>query len=1000
MGKISRIQLRGISRTPSDRTTEDGGLAESLNVHIDSGETAPVVKPKDVTEELGIPTNVTFDRLFIHKTSSYENYIFTSVAPEATNGEIYIGFISNGVASRIITLGEGESVNDITSIGNTIVVATNKRTVYAILKSGKYIIIDGATPNVHFSFVNVDEYAVTKDGSQSEIYPWISDTFTIEDSLAITFGEPERNYRVYNEQDINALKLINESYQAIIGHNLELGCFNAPILLRYAITLYDDTMLEASSPVILGAGFNHNETLLERPILIKYKSDVSENNERLRNYTFSIHVYGSFLIGVYKSVGDVNALEMWRDLIKSVDIYVSPTIDIYPERHTSAKQESYSDESDYNFSVILDPINSVDEEKIEKAILSAGTFYKIKSYSVDDLINDSGEIEVLRDDFTGENLWTESNAFDDLKVTSSVLANGLYSYNNSAIAVGGSIILPTGLAHLNGQHAHANSPKDNYAFRYYIESPTSKGLVVYSNNFNNPTLSPFLYPSVGTYIDQTGQVLSKQEIKCDSLGLLTFPDSRCTKVDIFKMSETGGLIYGVHTLEMKPHPFIPMCSYAWIGLGKSFSSLNYTSYDGIASFVDEVEENRIDISANKLMISEPDNPFVFSLAKRYTFQSKVLGVAVASTTLSQGQFGQFPLYVFTEDGIWVMEASSDGTFITSKPLSRDVCNNSYSITPIDQSVVFVASKGVMMLRGSEVVNISPNMNGKHYAVENGAMAIINGQPGFCECGDVLSDTTPFMTFIKNARTAYDYSGKRLIFINPSEAYQYVYKLDTQTWHKTYHPDVANISYAINSYPECLVAAYSEGGISIQVYVSRYDTSYTEEQNASAISSLCPYISIDQARLLIAGETQWITFEANEEFEYYQNILLTQYGISIGRGGSSDAKITKIIDMSTHLDTSLEQQTEKGIIATRPFDMNEPDVLKTITDLRVRGQFAKGAVKFILQGSNDGIHFYTISTLRGKAWKMFRLIILADLAPTERISWVDVMYDSRFTNRLR
>ena len=91
---------------------------------------------------------------------------------------------------------------------------------------------------------------------------------------------------------------------------------------------------------------------------------------------------------------------------------------------------------------------------------------------------------------------------------------------------------------------------------------------------------------------------------------------------------------------------------------------------------------------------------------------------------------------------------------------------------------------------------------------------------------------------------------------------------------------------------------------------------------------------------------------------------------------------------------------KALIATRPFDLGEPDVLKTIKDVRVRGQFARGAVKFILQGSQDNIHWYTISTLRGKSWKLFRIILLANLEPTDRISWIDVGYEKRFTNKLR
>ena len=75
MRKISRIQLRGISRTPSDRMTDDGGCAESLNVSLDNGEIAPVLMPEDVTSVVGSGNTFVAKKVFIHKTSSYTNYV-------------------------------------------------------------------------------------------------------------------------------------------------------------------------------------------------------------------------------------------------------------------------------------------------------------------------------------------------------------------------------------------------------------------------------------------------------------------------------------------------------------------------------------------------------------------------------------------------------------------------------------------------------------------------------------------------------------------------------------------------------------------------------------------------------------------------------------------------------------------------------------------------------------------------------------------------------------
>ncbi len=121
--------------------------------------------------------------------------------------------------------------------------------------------------------------------------------------------------------------------------------------------------------------------------------------------------------------------------------------------------------------------------------------------------------------------------------------------------------------------------------------------------------------------------------------------------------------------------------------------------------------------------------------------------------------------------------------------------------------------------------------------------------------------------------------------------------------------------------------------------------------------------------------------------------------------TSDDNEAILWDFSTPLDvTSTEER--RCIIATRPFDLEEPDVLKTINHLRIRGQYerydadGKPRVGYLLFGSQDGTTFHRLTSLRGKSWKLFRLVIFATLKPTERISWVDVDYETRFNNRFR
>ena len=227
----------------------------------------------------------------------------------------------------------------------------------------------------------------------------------------------------------------------------------------------------------------------------------------------------------------------------------------------------------------------------------------------------------------------------------------------------------------------------------------------------------------------------------------------------------------------------------------------------------------------------------------------------------------------------------------------------------------------MLIQGSEVVNISAYMNGRHYRPNDSARSIIAKQDGFGIYDSAISDETPFMTFMKKASIAYDYVGQRLICFAQEETFQYIYKIDTQTWHKTMFGEI-NLDAPLNSYPECLVL------------------------------------------------------------------------------GGKGQEVQHIYDLSTVLDDSKIQHTAKGILITRPFDLGMPDVYKSITRIKIRGDYEKGDVQYILQGSDNGRDFFTLTSLRGKSWKMFRIFILADLEPTERISWIDIDFEPRYNTRLR
>ena len=139
---IKQIQLRGISRTPSDRLSEDGGLSESLNMYMDTAESAPAIIPKNVTEKIGLPANLQAERIFIHKSANYENYIVVLA-------EKIVAFtpqIEDEEPLMVLDLVGGEKVIDINSLGNTLVIATTANMYYCLFQNRAYSFLGNKVP--------------------------------------------------------------------------------------------------------------------------------------------------------------------------------------------------------------------------------------------------------------------------------------------------------------------------------------------------------------------------------------------------------------------------------------------------------------------------------------------------------------------------------------------------------------------------------------------------------------------------------------------------------------------------------------------------------------------------------------------------------------------------------------------------------------------------------------------------------------------------------------
>lgn len=976
---IKQIQLRGISRTPSDRLSEDGGLSESLNMFMDTAENAPAFVPEDVTKDLKLPADLQAERIFIHKTANYENYVVVL----ADKVVAYTPQIEDEEPITIMDLANGEEVSDIASIGNTVVIYTPESTHYALYRNNRYYYLGDRIPFPKVSLGGENEIGsktIEIDTDQLGIYgmyrAFDKSTYNQYDALG-------------NNSDANVQKILSElelQKRALSGELGQQGIFWGPIYAMYGITLYDGSVI-TTTPQIVGREYS----LMPERTWSLWLSSTYQLNGLNKEFVGGIKAnlnVSAFCLSV-KGKEDYDIKE-WGDIISSVDVYISTSIDTAPNN----KRIMLVDVSDEGPSTSGQYTRTASTEWGEldtlEQLLSKGVFYKIKTW---DLSKTNGVIDTV------EFLWT---------------SRGI-NVSETALASSASFLPLQGITHVYKDSMTTVGEKA-IVFNQSLLTINNKRKIEYSGSdirdFSKSSTRYFArYKFV---LSNGGIVYSANNLPVDFQGLITIPSRDVSSVEIAITREKNiydqdhvledvVVTYSFLKIPMRQHPNLPI-SFAYIGFENYFSEYAFATngeiskeqLDRVVNF--SAPERPYDEEDNKLTVSPSSNPFLVPEEKQMTFQSRIVGVAIATTALSQGQFGQFPIYVFTEDGIWAMETAADGSFITSKPLAREVCINPDSICSIDNAVVFVTDKAVMMIQGSQVMNISPYMNGRHYVPNASAVNLISHQDGFAEYAPVITDDDPFMKFMKDARTAYDYTGQRLIFISPSNTgFQYVYKIDTQTWHKMAFSGF-DLEQQLNSYPECLVLGRQDKD-QTYIEITTNQTHATEDEIIDFIKSFVNAPS-DKISQFINGE--WalnVTNLSEEELGRLTDMLDREYHI-LTTTFTDTKNVSVIYDLSTVLDASRIQQTAKGILITRPFDLGMPDVFKSITKIKIRGDYDKDNVKFILQGSDNGRDFYTLTSLRGKSWKMFRIFILADLEPTERISWIDIDFEPRYQNKLR
>lgn len=748
------IQYSGVSHKPDDLTAVDGSMSLCVNLVSDDGSLRPLEKPTPIAT---LPAN--HKVLFIHSASTYDNYIVLNGNKLKAIPQQYIadtGYIATEGAFMEDLPGEPQ----ISALGNTLVLTFADSPIrYAVYKNGTYKPLADHPPFVPIKFSTNGTWqnkafttkAFTNSrpiGSFSNSESIADGTLTSYDKITLEDADKELNTPV--------LGAVNELIADITNSNK--FCF--PFFVRYAFRYYDGSLGQHSHPVLM----------IPNSYITASLSSFGFTGSSIGASQGSASAIAANL---FHSFFDAPDISDWKDLIQGIDIFVSAPIYTYDQsgyikgwakKDTRLSQSSLqcnisfenSSNSEYfyssNYHFILP---QKEAESIREAVENCSIFYHISSIPFDligeEYLENGGWKQIgIRSDVL-KSLTSQEVMTDDFNSHNSKIAEFATVYNNRL-----------NLANIT-EEVTADVPAD---CQYY--------------NFIKQTNKCDIITDI--VANKKSNIIKSQEGTFTNIPRYMF------------FPNTGATATIFHDLTANKYYRMPMKEHSGLNGSVYFRGFGNDMPEETTEPVNAVASIKIPYP-NKIYTSAVDNPFSFEPTMINTIGGgNIVALSSVTQAISQGQFGAFPLYAFTTEGIWALEVNSYGGWSSRSPVSRDVILAGTQPLAIDNAIVFLSAQGLMLLAGGDCKCISAVLT-----EENETLPAIPESIAPITQAQLQS----LSNFPQRGSLAYDYAHAR-IYLFGDNSTAWIYSLRTARWSQA----IFNGSeiYPLNAYPECQLAS--------------------------------------------------------------------------------------------------------------------------------------------------------------------------------------------------
>jgi hypothetical protein len=686
--KRVETKLNGITTTSA---CKDGDFISLVNLRGKNGALRPVT-PRKILTEKKIPRQ--YDIVFIHRNSEYENWI--GVINDTGESSVFL-IRDNPQDPLLITKIEGVSTGGITGveqIGNTLSLITSDEIYYLLFQSGVYrsLGVLPEIPVISLQTGNVESDTLSFFGAYGLTNPHFNaDTIEmlIDGLVHKTIDLSVNGGSRYVWPSGSSPTITNNPAK---GPRLFDACF-----IQYAFRLFDGTLAKYSPPLLVMPGHAIFDT---KKINIyindgEYKSDgVIDADQDYNNISMtSVTVEGYRIDMAY----DLTDLTPWNDIIQSVDIFMSKPLGISKTEGNIKKIVSMFPDLTHNSipddNYIANNINLIDSVSAEAEynIKNPAPFFFVKSL-------DPGVAKNF-----GEAYFPTSSD-DQLRIES--------LENQEAMPVADFSNHKQGarLSYVYNNRLHIANIKTTffkgYDIRYFLWHGPYNGVEKNDQNWGSSGTNERVTGIKIQTAKTKGNVYTK--VSTDFLftgAFISYPDVRAKELSLYEKVQNKFITYARWPLT--PHDSLNVAYYISPAL-KPATGHHNSGHELPTS--DDLGGNITLMEYNKIKVSAPDNPLVFPVINTYTVgDGTILAMATNLMRTADWNYGQYPLYVFTTEGVWAMNVgsgevvySTSSPVLTDTPVSRVVCSTPYG-------VVFISKRGLMCINGGAVEFISPQL---------------------------------------------------------------------------------------------------------------------------------------------------------------------------------------------------------------------------------------------------------------------------------------------------